>query len=293
MLTLTSTIEITPTGGALGAFVTGFDASQPTTPEMILRLKQALHDYHILIFKHQTLSEEQLLVFATYFGSIFVPPSDVPVLGSKSGGKPPLVVTIANAAPEYRQGESFLENRELLPHSDHQWTPYPSSGSLLYAIDVPEEGGDTQWLNLVRAYAELDEATKEQIANLKLITHNPFLRDLGSTSATYRLNHNNQSYTPVFPHPLVRTHPESGKKILYLNCSEEVEVVDIDASTGAQLIEQLRQHIKQPRFAYNHQWSVGDLVYWDNQSTLHYRAAFDKNARRVLKRVSLAGSRPF
>lgn len=293
MLILTSkTFEITPTGGALGAFITGFDASQPVTPEMILRLKQALHDYHILIFKDQTLCEEQLLDFATYFGSIFVPPSDIPVLGSKPGN-PPLVVTIANAALEYRQGESFLDSRELLPHTDHQWTPYPSSGSMLYAIDVPAKGGDTQWINLVRAYAELDEATKKQIANLKLITYNPFLRDPGNVSATYSVNYNSKPSNRVFPHPLVRTHPESGKKILYLNCSEEVEVVDMEAKRGELLIEQLRRHINQRRFAYNHQWSVGDLVYWDNQSTLHYRAAFDQNARRVLKRVSLAGSRPF
>lgn len=293
MLTLTSTTcEIFPTGGALGAFVTGFDARQPATPEMILRLKQALRDYQILIFKHQTLSEEQLLVFATYFGSIFVPPSDVPVLGSKPGN-PPVVVTIANAAPEYSSGESFLDNRELLPHSDHQWTPYPSSSSMLHAIDVPAKGGDTEWINLIRAYAELDEATKERIANLKLITHNPFGRGPSSVAAMYGLNDNSRPSSRVFAHPLVRTHPESGKKILYLNCSEDVEVVGMDAKRGELLIEQLRRHINQPRFAYNHQWSVGDLVYWDNQSTLHYRAAFDKNARRVLKRVSLAGSRPF
>ena len=293
MLTQTSkTFEITPFQGALGAFVTGFDASQSPTSEMILHLKQALRDYHILIFKHQILSEKQLLVFATYFGSIFVPPSDIPVLGSKPGN-PPLVVTIANAAPEYGLGESHLDHRELLPHCDHQWTPYPSSASMLYAIDVPAKGGDTKWINLVRAYAELDEATKKRIANLKLITYNPFLRAPSSISPTYGVNDNSKPSNRVFPHPLVRTHPESGKKILYLNCSEEVEVVDMDAKTGAQLIKQLRQHIKQPRFAYNHQWSVGDLVYWDNQCTLHSRVAFDKNARRVLKRVSLGGSRPF
>lgn len=282
--------EITPTGGALGAFVIGLDASQPVAPEAILRLKQALRNHHILIFKHQTLSEDQLVTFATYFGSLFVPPPDIPVVGSKPGN-PQLVVVIANAAPEY--GKTYFDNQELTPHSDHQWIPYPSSGSMLYAIEVPKRGGDTQWGNLIKAYEDLDEAMKERIAGLKMICYNPFLPEAGPTLATYRMRDNKQPSGPVFPHPLVRTHPDSGKKILYLNCAFEVEIVGMEATDGAQLIEQLRRHINQPQFYYNHRWSVGDLVYWDNQSTLHYRPAFDKSARRIMKRVSLAGSRPF
>ena len=97
----------------------------------------------------------------------------------------------------------------------------------------------------------------------------------------------------VFPHPLVRTHPESGKKILYLDYTTEVEVVGLEPQEGKELIEQLRNHLHQSKFYYQHKWSVGDIVYWDNQSTLHYRQAFDPNQRRVLKRISLAGSRPF
>jgi taurine dioxygenase len=91
----------------------------------------------------------------------------------------------------------------------------------------------------------------------------------------------------------VRTHPESGKKILYLDYATEVEVVGLEPQQGQELIEQLRNHLYQPQFYYQHKWSVGDIVYWDNQSTLHYRQAFDPHQRRVLKRISLAGSRPF
>ncbi|MBD2100288.1 TauD/TfdA family dioxygenase [Leptolyngbya sp. FACHB-261] len=289
-------LTIIPTGGALGAIVTDLDTSRPVSSEIILRLKQALRDHHILIFKHQTLSEAQLLEFATYFGDVFVPPENVPVLGSKPGN-PPLVVTIANAAPEYGSGGALLDNVELLPHTDHQWAPRPSSGSLLYALEVPERGGDTQWANLIKAYEELDAGTKEEIANLQLITYNPFLEDeeSGNVTATYHSEKSpcktlNQT---LFSHPLVRTHPESGRKVLYLDRAYEVEVVGMEAKTGAELIERLRKHISQPQFYYNHRWSVGDIVYWDNQCTLHYRPAFEQTARRVMKRVSLAGSRPF
>lgn len=279
-------IQITPLDAALGAVVTGLDARQPVAPETILLLKQALRDRHILIFKHQTLSEQQLLDFSFYFGTLFVPPDDIPVLASKPGVVP-VVVSIANIEGGY------TGTGEISFHADHHWTPYPSSGSLLYALEVPEQGGDTSWLNLNLAYEALDEATKQQIADLKLITYNPFLRKPNVPRAQYRLDHKMPLISPVFPHPLVRTHPESGKKILFLDYDTEVEIVGMEPQAGAALVERLRQHLNQSRFYYRHKWAVGDVVYWDNQATLHYRQAFDPSQRRVMKRVSLAGSRPF
>ncbi len=284
-LTLTN-FKITPIDAPLGAVVTGLDASQPVAPEVILQLKQALRDYHILIFKEQKLFDVQLLDFAFYFGSLYVPPDDIPVLASKPGVTP-VVIPISNVDGGY------TGSGEIPFHSDHQWTPYPSSGSLLYALEVPDQGGDTYWLNLNLAYETLDESIKRRIADLKLITYNPFLRNPDAPKARYRLDQSIPPISPVFPHPLVRTHPDSGKKILSLSLSTEVEIVGIDPQAGSELIEQLRQHLNQPQFYYQHKWSVGDIVYWDNQATLHYRQAFDPNQRRVMKRVSLAGSRPF
>jgi taurine dioxygenase len=287
MSTLTLTkVQITPTDGALGSVVTGLDASQAIAPEVILQLKQALRDRHILIFKDQELDDEQLLKFAFYFGDLYVPPDDVPVLASQPGVTP-VVIPISNVDGGY------TGTGELAFHSDHHWTPKPSSGSLLYALEVPAVGGDTSWLNLNLAYETLDKSTKERIADLQLITYNPFLRDRSAPSSRYRLDPNIPLISPVFPHPLVRTHPESGKKILYLGYSTEVEIVGLEPEEGAELIQQLREHLNQPQFYYQHKWSVGDIVYWDNQATLHYRQAFDPNERRVMRRVSLAGSRPF
>ncbi|MCU0542776.1 MAG: TauD/TfdA family dioxygenase [Oscillatoriaceae cyanobacterium Prado104] len=287
MPTLTSIdFQITPLDAPLGAVVTGLDASQPVAPNVILRLKQALRNYHILIFKNQTLSDEQLLQFSFYFGSLFVPPDDIPVLAS-APGVVPVVIPISNV------NNGYTGTGELDFHSDHKWTPYPSSGSLLYAQEVPRHGGDTAWLNLNLAYETLDEFTKQRIADLQLITYNPFLRDRNAPPAKYRRDRTIPLISPVFLHPLVRTHPESGKKILYLDYATEVEIAGLDPAEGAELIEQLRQHLNRPQFYYKHKWSAGDIVYWDNQSTLHYREAFDPNERRVMKRVSLAGSRPF
>jgi taurine dioxygenase len=279
-------VKISPIDAPLGAIVTDLDASKPIAPEVILQLKQALRDRHILIFKDQKLSDEQLLNFSLYFGALFVPSAETPVLASKPG-ETPVVIPISNVDGGY------TGTGELTFHSDHKWTLTPSSGSLLYALEIPSQGGDTYWLNTNLAYEALDETTKERIADLQLITYNPFLQDRNVPRPLYRLDKNIPLISPIFPHPLVRTHPESGKKHLYLDVATEVEIVGLEPEEGSKLIEQLRQHLNQPKFYYQHKWSVGDIVYWDNQATLHYRQAFDPNERRVLKRVSLAGSRPF
>lgn len=279
-------VKIRSIDAPLGAIVTDLDASQPIAPEVILQLKQALRDCHILIFKDQKLSDEQLFNFSLYFGALFVPSDETPVLASKPG-ETPVVIPISNVDGGY------TGTGELTFHSDHKWTSTPSSGSLLYALEISTYGGDTYWLNTNLAYEALDEATKERIADLQLITYNPFLQDRNAPRSLYRLDKTIPLISPIFPHPLVRTHPESGKKHLYLDAATEVEIVGLEPQEGYKLIEQLRQHLTQPKFYYKHKWSVGDIVYWDNQATLHYRQAFDPDERRVLKRVSLAGSRPF
>ncbi|MET0342370.1 MAG: TauD/TfdA family dioxygenase [Polyangiales bacterium] len=281
----TGNVEIRPNGQALGAEIWGLDGTQPLAPALILAIKQALRDHHIVIFKNQDLSEEQFKALATYFGPIFHNPADVPVLASGNGGVAPDVVRVSNI-------DGYTGTGELAPHIDHQWTPYPSAGSLLYALEVPPAGGLTTWYNQHLVYETLDQATKDRIADLRLITYNPFLREEGAPRPRYR-SEDEPLIAPVFPHPLVRTHPESGKKTLFLSYASEVEVVGLPREEGIALVEALRTHLFQDRFRYEHPWQVGDIVYWDNQSTLHARTSFDPSTRRVMKRVSLAGGRPF
>lgn len=291
-----SDIQITPINGALGAVVTGLDANQPQHPNTILKLKAALREHFILVFKRQELTEGALLRFSTYFGAVFNPPEDVPVLASNSGGKAPDVVSVANTP------DGYTGNGELTPHADHQWTPIPSAGSLLHAIELPSVGGDTSWYNIHQAYLDLDEETKAKIEGLQHITYNPFLRHISNAQRKAQgLEVEYPRYRtpardilgPGFPHPLVRTHPESGKKVLFLSTHTESELLGLPPAEAEALIARLRAHIQQPKYRYEHHWELGDIVYWDNQATLHSRTAFPETERRVLKRVSLAGSRPF
>ncbi|AOX99970.1 TauD/TfdA family dioxygenase [Jeongeupia sp. USM3] len=289
-------ITIRKNDGALGAIVEGLDANRPQAAETLLRLKQAQHEHFILIFKGQQLSEEALLTFATYFGSVFNPPEDVPVLASADGGRTPDVVLVSNAPGGY------TGNGELTPHADHQWTPIPSAGSLLYAVELPSSGGDTSFYNIHQAYEDLDAETRAQIAGLQHITYNPFLRIVDNARRAQRgqppewpayRTPDREPLGPGFAAPLVRTHPDSGKKVLWLSTHTEDEVLGIDPAEGEALIARLRAHIQQPQYRYEHKWTLGDIVFWDNRATLHSRTAFPDTERRVLKRVSLAGSRPF
>lgn len=275
----------------LGAVVEGLDVRRPLTADQVLTLKAALREHHILVFRNQTLDDEQFLAFSSYFGALFRPPADAPVLGSDPyGGNTPDVVLIANV------GGGLLGNDELHAHSDHHWTPQPSASSFLHALEVPSRGGDTTWVNAVLAYEELDDATRREIDGLQLVTYNPFLRRLKPLASGRVPLYRTPDIDPLSPwvaHPLVRTHPDSGKRLLYLDTHTEVEVQGWPAEDGAALVERLRAHLLQPRFAYTHRWSVGDIVWWDNQATIHSRSGFEAGERRVMKRVSLAGTRPF
>jgi taurine dioxygenase len=282
---------------ALGAVVYGLDARKAQAGETIFKLKQALAQHLILIFKKQSLDDLQLLAFSSYFGAIFRPSADNPVLGSaEDTGTPPDVVPVSNGVGK----GDYTGHGELSPHADHQWTPTPSFGSLLYAIELPKDGGRTSWYNTIKAYDALEQDLKNHLDGLQLITYNPFVRYQNNKDQA-----NAEAETPyyrfkdqpilghAYPHPLVRTHPESGRKALWLNTRSEVELVHYDDQAGSALIAQLREHLLKPEFNYQHHWEEGDIVFWDNQVTLHSREPFPADQRRLLKRVSLAGGRPF
>lgn len=282
-------LRIVPLTAPLGAEVYGLDGRRDLTAAQVIALKQALRDHHILVFKNQQLDDAQFLRFTSWFGSVFQPHPDFAVLSSGTDGKAPDIVKVANT------GDGELGNFALPAHTDHQWTPTPSAGSLLYALEVPQEGGETSWTNLALAYSALDGETQREIDGLRLINYNPFVRikngGYGGGFVTYRT----PDIEPIqgTEHPLVRTHPDSGKRLLFLSVHTEVEIPGYDPEQGAALIARLREHLQNPRFSYSHKWEVGDIVYWDNQATLHARNAFPASQRRRMKRISLAGSRPF
>ncbi len=275
----------------LGARVTGIDARLPLTAAQVLAMNKALHERHALLLRGQQLDDEQFMRFCSYFGSVYHAPEGEHVLGRDPySGATPDIVRVSNV-----EG-GVLGRYALAPHIDHHWTQVPSAGSLAYAVEIPADGGNTNCYNLVAAWEALDAKTQREIVDLQLITYNPFLRHRRPVGRRGIPRYRTPDIEPVLPcvtHPLVRTHPESGRKLLFLGTDTEVEVVGVDPDYGQALIERLRAYVQEPRFCYPHRWQVGDILYWDNRAMLHGRDAFDASQRRMLKRISLAGTRPF
>jgi len=273
----------------VGITVHGLDLTYDLSSFQIIQIHELLSKHKVVIFKNQNLTDEQLSDFALRFGPPFVPDNNFPVLGSQDSTNP--IVIVGNQANEY--AKSYLGHQEVLPHSDHQWLKCPSSASLLYAIDIHESSAPTIWFDMVEAYKMLDSETRAIIDNLKIITYNPFFRPFGSVSAKYVNRNLDIPPGDIFPHPLVRTHIHTQEKILFMNIAYEIEFEKISFDKGNELFNKLYEHILNLDCKYEHHWNNGDLVFWDNRSTIHYRPSFGSNVRRVLKRVTIGGEMPF
>lgn len=265
------------------------DSSKPITNKQFEEVQKMLFKHKVIVIKKQQLTDESLLRFALKFGPIFNA-NKAQVLGSKNG-KTPEVVVVGNNAPEYK--EAFLGCQEVLPHSDHQWLEEPSSISMLYATDVTPGSSPTKWTDMAEVYKALPLELQSEISKKRIITFNPFYRPFGKVFAKYVNRSEDIPPGEQVSHPLVRIHPFSGEKILYMHRAYEMEYENEPYESGVKLWNTLNEYIDNSNFTYVHYWENGDLVIWDNRATLHYRKQFESNIRRVLKRVSIAAERPF
>lgn len=282
-------LNISPNKNGVGVTIDKINLANDLSATLIFQIQDLLNKYKVVVFKDQHLTDEQLSDFAFRFGPPFVPDNKFPVLGSKDSSNP--IVIVGNQAHEY--SNSYLGHQEVLPHSDHQWLKCPSSASLLYALDIHLNSAPTVWFDMVQAYNMLDSETKSIIEEINSITYNPFYRPFGSVSAKYVDRNIDIPPGDTFPHPLVRTHPLTKEKILYLNIAYELDFVGVPYKVGNELFSKLNDHIINLSYKYEHHWHNGDLVFWDNRSTIHYRPSFDSSIRRVLKRVTIGGEMPY
>lgn len=285
-----SNLVYTVNDSGLGVTIHHVNLAAGLAPHHMQQIRQLWYRHRLIAFPNQSLTDEQLAEFALRFGPPFVADNRFPVLGGETENVDPILI-IGNRADEYPN--SYLGHQEVLPHSDHQWLRCPSAASLLYAVDVNEKSAPTVWIDMVKTYTLLDEETRNLIQDLRLITFNPFYRPFGSVSRKYVDRRVDTPPGATFDHPLVRTHPETKEKILYLNLAYELELVGLPVELGAPLINRLQEHILSMKCREVHHWKNGDVVLWDNQSTIHYRHAFDPSVRRILKRITIGGGRPY
>tara|TARA_B100000676_G_scaffold184729_1_gene181721 strand:+ start:1627 stop:2484 length:858 start_codon:yes stop_codon:yes gene_type:complete len=285
-------MTISPYPKALGAEITGVRLSSSCDDELIVAIKSALHEHLVLVFRDQSLEPGEQVAFSERFGKLvvrvsgeFLHPDYPPVLILSNR----IIDGKAEGATDAYAGSHW--------HSDLTYAEKPSFGSMLHAIEVAEDGGDTAWANMYAAYDALPEGVKTRIDSLKAIhvrdrRRNP--RAGVSNTSDRDVNEYYDIKVPDSLHPMVRTHPITGQKSLYVSPRFTVAIDGIDNIEGQRLLDELFEHQKKPEFIYKHKWEVGDLVFWDNSATIHLACGGLKPYDiRKLHRTSIAGTIPY
>jgi taurine dioxygenase len=265
-----------------GAEVRGLDLAQPLDRDTSDALNRAFAQHHVLVVRDQDLTPAQFIAAAQVFGEL--QPHDKKEI-HVPGFPQMYFVSNEQTVPgkRYISGESF--------HTDHSNHPAPPKATTLFAVSLPSRGGDTQYVNMHQAWDELPEATKRRIDGLKAVhvyqsKYSPReLRPLSADSA--------KALPPPGIHPLVRTHPENGRKALFLNPVRIEGIVGLPDDAALDLVAELMAHATQPKYEYRHQWHYGDMVIWDNRSVMHKaNPDYDMRERRYLYRLMLKGEVP-
>jgi taurine dioxygenase len=247
------------------------------------------HEHLVILFRGQSLSEDDQIRFAKRFGTLQKrtrPPSAINEFGHTK--YPELTMLVSNIRENGKMIGS-LPDGEMHFHSDQCYIEKPATGTFLYALEVPSSGGDTLFLNMYKAYDTLPAELKARIDGRKAL--NAYLYD----STTRAVNGSKVDFSahPHYVQPIVRTHPDTRRKALYVNRLMTFTIEGMDEDDGSALLNSLFDHIEQDQFIYAHHWRPGDLVLWDNRCTLHARTDFSDKERRLLRRYVVMGDRVF
>ncbi len=282
-------LTLTPLSDLLGVEIAGVDCRVPPSDAVKAEILDALYTHQVIVFRDQTLSEDELIAFSEAFGEL-----EMHVNQQDGGYARPNFHTVTNLdkdgniLPPPEPGKEY--NGTSAWHSDKSYMPYPSMATFLHGIEVTKEGGETLFASLTHAYAALDEEAKARLDGLKCVHHwAQSMRNSKSRPATEA----EERLAPPVTHPLIRTHPGNGRKSLYIGYHAS-HIEGIDEDEGRAELFRLLDFATQDRFVYAHKWRVGDLVVWDNPSLVHKSAPYKKyEERRHLHRTVVRGGATF
>ena len=239
----------------------------------------------VLVFRRQALSENELADFSACFG-----PLERTVRTDWASPVRPEVGLISNLKDAQAKPIGGLGDGEIQWHSDQSYILNPATGAMLYALELPPEGGTTSWVDLSAAYAGLPDRLKRAVEGKRAIFS--YVKRLAGYQGVDRvISEEAKRKTPPILHPLVHTHPITGRKALYLDSTTTVGIDGMDEASGAALLDEIYEFATRPEFTYCHHWQVGDALLWDNGFTMHRREPFDPLARRLMKRTTIFLSR--
>ena len=263
---------------AIGAEILGVDLRGPIDEALKHKLLDAWHQHLVILLRDQTLDEDAQVRFAETFG----PPAKI-TSGRTFSVKHPSVMLISNVR-EGGKPIGALPDGEMQFHTDQCHQEVPAKATILYAIEVPSHGGNTLFANAYMAYATLPAEIKQRIVGRLAL--NAYDKD--STQRTARYDNAASSCW----HPVVRTHPATGRQALYVNRLMTRKIEGLPREESDAILERLFDHQEQAQFVYEHVWRPGDILMWDNRCTLHARTDFPAGERRLLRRVTILGERP-
>jgi taurine dioxygenase len=283
--------ETLPCGAALGAEIRGLDLRTPLPDPVVAALRRAWHEHLVLLFRDQDLSDEQHFAFTRRFGALEHTPQRLLELAREGlGDRSPPDITVISNVVENGVPIGRLGNAEAFWHTDSNFAQVPPAASLLRALEVPPEGGNTSFMNMYRALDSLPRDLRQAIDG-RHCKHDTTHDSAGVRRPGYgEYAHPREAPGPV--HPLIRTHAETGREALYLGRRLGAWVVGMEPHESAALLDAIWQHIIEQDLTWEHRWRARDLIMWDNRCTMHRRDAFDGSVRRVMHRTQLAGERP-
>ena len=277
-------IQVIPTGAALGAEVSRVDLKNLDELQFAA-LERAWHEHQVVLVRGQTLADADLVAFSRRFGNLDLAP--VQETGRRFVEGIPEIYIVSNVLVN---GEPIgsLGAGEAVWHTDMSYLDVPPMASMLYALEVPATGGNTSFCSMYAIYEALPAELKRRIEHLKIKhdgTYNSggYLRQ--GVAAT-----DDPRTSPGAVHPLVCTHPDTGRRMLYLGRRRNAYLMGLELAESEALLDHLWGFVENPAFAWEHVWRVGDLVLWDNRCTMHRRDPFDASARRIMHRTQIKGS---
>jgi taurine dioxygenase len=287
-------LDVRPLGATLGAEVDGVDLAR-LDEAGFATIERSWHEHLVLRFRGQQLTDRQLMEFSRRFGQL----DRVPIRAADVLANNDPRLSIAPDARDYVNiisnvkvdGKPIggLGNYEAHWHTDMSYNDVPPMASVLYGIEVPPEGGNTSFANMYAAYELLDDTTKQRLADLVCI-HDASRNSVGELRRGF-VDATDATQTIGARHPIVRTHPVTRRKCLFLGRRRAAYIVGLPLAESETLLDRLWAHATQPALCWTQAWRAGDVVIWDNRCVLHRRDDFDDSYRRVMHRTQICGER--
>ncbi|MFI8949823.1 TauD/TfdA dioxygenase family protein [Streptomyces sp. NPDC053750] len=268
--------EIVPQARTIGAEIRGVDLSRPLGPALREELNRALLEWKVLFFRAQHLTSEQQRDFAGHWGDLET--------------NPLLTAGSSDDVVRFDKGDGNTPTFENVWHADVTFRERPALGAVLQLREVPPFGGDTMWADMAAAYDNLPQQVKDRIDGARAV--HDFIPGFARFFGPERLIPHQDLFPPV-EHPVVRTHPETGRRMLFVNTSFTTHINGMDRDESDRLLRFLFQQAHVPEYQVRFRWQPGDVAFWDNRATQHYAVGDYGSDRRVAERVAIEGDRPF